>query len=145
MAKSTSIVIVSGTKAIKDAKSKEYTTKETLTIKARYFAAKTKKDGTLSRKEMIVLSARGCSVVCTKGAGDKIVLSKKVVNTNKYDDSAKTFLEELNSAKTSALKKYLLNTMGLKTMKWSTLMAKCEEVKETAKSEKEAEALATVA
>ena len=142
MAKSTTITLVEGTKAIRDSKTKEYTTKATLSIKARHFEEKKNKEGKVTRKEMIVISSRGCSVVCTNGAQDKITLSKKVLNTAKYDDETKTFLEALDKAKNAALKKYLLNTMNLKNMNWSTLVAKCEPVQETEKTEAEAEALA---
>lgn len=119
------------TNAVYNKETKSYDTLGSVEIKARYNA----------RKEIVVFTCRGCSLVASKAkSNDSVVLHEKVINLNKWDETTKEFLSEVNKSKAKALKSLLLKRFNLKDCKWSTLIAKCTPLDDKTASKIEAKA-----
>lgn len=118
---------IEATKARYDKASKSYIVRESFKIKGIYIPSKTKNKKTIS--ESIVLTVKGCAIVCTKGVNDSIKLSEKAYKLDRFEDLERLFLQELKHEQYKIVRKYLLGRYNLKGMRFSTLKDKCEILK----------------
>lgn len=118
---------IEATKARYDKASKSYVVRESFKIKGIYIPAKTKNKKTIS--ESIVLTVKGCAIVCTKGVNDSIKLSEKAYKIDRFEDLERLFLQELKHEQYKIVRKYLLGRYNLKDMRFSSLKDKCKILK----------------
>lgn len=131
---------VAGVKATYDAKTKTYTTKETMKVAAYWYKATVKKNGEVSREERVVFTSRkNLAMVCTRN-GKKIKFSTvPVAKRESYDAESLEALEKIAKNGFEELKKYMNAKFNLKDMNWDTMLKKIGAIAEVVEESKEEE------
>lgn len=135
---------VKGVKAVYDAATKTYTTKETMKVSACWYKASYKKNGELRKEERVVLrGSKGMAMVCTKMKNGKVRMSEPAIaRIDGKDEETREAYETVTKAGFEALKKYMIAKYELQNMKWDTFLKKIGAIAEVVEESKEEEEVA---